>query len=311
MSDPSWTGIGDKLDRLANTAKHRQTYSARTGKIDPATGLIATDPKYNSDPTRLYVRLGATQANPKGRGEVVVRNIGAAAVRSDVADIPVLVGYNKGGELKIVDSDDEAAALWAGDAANWLYQGDDAPAALNRSILSVQNILDFKPVYDATNGGLYLYVYPGWANGVRWPGGSIDLSAYQTATASRKAPIVVGYDESTQALVAAAGSDFGLLVPPELMYANIAATWALGTFVNARPIAAVPISDTDTDFANEDIIDIRDLVAVGGGNNPSGSSGVEITRDALIPAGKAAFFVDSVTIAAGITLTVEGELYIL
>lgn len=263
MSD--WDALGRKFGQLLDTAQHRRKIKARTGRIDPSTGLVDEDPNvYDQDdlaiiPNRLWVRIGATRTNPKGRGQVAVWNWGK--VRTDKADLPVVLDYNDDNDLEIVGADAEAANAMLGAAGQAFYQPDPPPPELARNtLITRRSIMDFRPYRDPDLGGLYLYVHEGWYGGAKWNGGSILLTP--TATANKKAWVVVGFDESTGALVQALGTDYSLAYT-ELPESDIATTFAGATFANARPICAVPLANGATTFTNGSITDIRDITAVG------------------------------------------------
>lgn len=257
----TWNDIEAKLKRGRDTAKHATRQSGRTGKLND-DGTIHRNPIDGLPPNRIWVRLGATKANPAGRGQVAVWNIGTNAVSTTVADAPVEVDFNRAGELKIVDSDDEAADAFLGSAAPAAYNGPAKPPELSRDPFPARNILDFRPRLDAS-GGLWLWVEAGYYGENYWPGGRIDLSGELPATSNRKAWVGVGYDPATNALVAVTGPERSLAYT---MLKSEAAALAFGTGV--EPIAAVPLTDTSTSFTNTDIEDLRRWL---GGSSGSGS----------------------------------------
>jgi hypothetical protein len=261
MSDADWNAIGDKLRRLKNPDEE----DGRTGYINPSTGECYDDPCVGlASRRRVWVRFGAKNKSDPGRGALPVWTNNRVSTHK--ADIPVVVKLNKKGQWQVEQGDNEAVDVMG--LPEGFFAGDPLPPELNSTALAVANLTDFKPIWDTVNGGLYVYVDPGWYNGSHWLGGSIDLAAYVTATASRKAWVVGGFDITTGALVAATSGNYYLseIPTPEV---GIATTFSGVTFNNAFAVFAVAIPNGATDNTGLTLVDIRGVV----GATLGGSSG--------------------------------------
>src|SRR5690606_20110876 len=148
-------------------------------------------------------------------------------------------------------------------------QGDGPPVEVNKTLISRRNIIDFRPRL-GDSGGLQMYVAPGRYRGKAWGGGNINLAPEVTATVGEQAVVVVGLHQHTGALVAATGNDIDAsdATHPDSEITDVLAT---STFDNARPIAAVWLDNGATTFTNSEIIDLRDLTAVGGAGSGTGT----------------------------------------
>src|SRR4051812_12797526 len=115
-----------KLRALLDGAKHRETFTARTGQLASDTTVNPDARVYDSDgnviPNRIHIRPGATSANPAGRGSTVAWNFGKVSKRK--ADLPVTVGYNKAGELEVLGAAAQEADTYLGASADGFYTSD-------------------------------------------------------------------------------------------------------------------------------------------------------------------------------------------
>ncbi len=243
----------------------------RTGKLDPSTGAPYPNPAVDLPANKIWVRVGATTRTDAGRELRVVKNLNAVTTLS--TDKPVLIWRNFDGEWEVFGLDPTYADRELGGAIA-AAQGDGPPVEVNKTLISRRNIIDFRPRL-GDSGGLQMYVAPGRYRGKAWDGGNINLAPYVTATAGKQAVVVVGFDEDTGALVAATGNDIDASddTHPDSEITDVLAT---STFDNARPIAAVWLDNGATAFTNSEIIDLRDLTAVGEAGSGTGTDSTAI-----------------------------------
>lgn len=241
---------------VARLSQFDKRVTGRTGAMNVSAGLVYDDPCLNAPTGKIWFREGANDKYDSGRAQYLVWHNGKVTrLRSDAV---VEVDYNRAGEREVVGAPAQESVLQYGDATSAIYaDADPPPPELNNTTLPVANLEDFKPIWDTVNGGLYIYIAPGrLPDGTYWPGGSIDASAYVTATANRKAWVVGGYDETTGVIVADTSTNYYLSQNPT-PESGIAATFAGATFADAFPLFAVAVPEGATTNAGLTLVDIR------------------------------------------------------
>jgi len=226
---------------------------ALTGRVDAA----GTD-----DPTSGLAAGYIWTHGESERPEVPALHVGRVSTRASNAQI--LIGNRvTDGALEVITLDGLLATLQYGGAIGAIA----TPTVPSELQPFGSKLREFYAIPDPDLGGLYLYVYPGWYDGAYWAGGRLLL--VPTATASMKAGVVVGFDETTGALVQALTADRSLAytAPPA---ADVATAWDTATFANARPVAVVWLANGATSIDTANVTDIRDLVATGGGSAAAG-----------------------------------------
>jgi hypothetical protein len=183
----------------------------RTGRIDPDTGKIDSDPTISLPGGYIWVRLAATLGNPNGRAQVPVLNIGRVTTRR--ADVAVTVAYNRKGQRVIKGADEEAARQLLGSlASSNFYSGDALPPELNTDPMPLRNLTN---LFGRISTAVTVEILPGWyvynRTRIWFAGGTIDLaSVISGLTASMKAPCIIAIDLSTGNLATLVGSEVGI-----------------------------------------------------------------------------------------------------
>jgi hypothetical protein len=257
MTDPEIQRLRKLFWQRARDVQYDTRVTGRTGVMNVSTGIVHDDPCLDAPTGMIWFRAGARNKYDPGRAQYLVWHKNKVTLlRSNAV---VEVDYDRAGDLVIVDTPALESALQYGDATTAIYpSADPPPPELNTMTLPVANLEDFKPVWDSVNGGLYIYVAPGWYNGHRWLGGSIDLAAYVTATASRKAWVVGVFDADTGAITAGTSDDYYLSQNPTPTDGIGAAIATLGV-TNRRNIFAVAVPNGATTSTGLSLVDIREI----------------------------------------------------
>lgn len=220
---------------------------------------------------------------------------------------PVLARRNKLTRgLEIFDIDPQAALDEYGEAASTLLVPDRA-GELVREVVPGRNLLPGR-LRLADAGGVWIHLEPFHyltsTGTVYFPGGDLDLTAYEPPTPNTWYWVKVGVDPATNAPVAVAGTAQSVLLPLE--ESQLAAI-SSGNYV---PCAGVKLRNAQTTIALEsDIADCRLwLTGLGSGaggivTQPNTISGTE-----TIVAGRNAVLAGDITVTG--SLTVDGTMAI-
>jgi hypothetical protein len=214
----------------------------------------------NGQPGFVYVRARYDD----GAGGVVVAYNGKVEARPD---LPVLMTMNETGVLTIVGVDyAQLDNYYEGGAAESTGVGphhhnlgsglEDLVEGLRfmpglvhcHKVAGVFGLLVYIEPFAYEYGGVLKY----------WPGGSLDLTSYRPATASKQAWVIIGVNPVTNAAAAKTGSEYALAVP--LRPADTSGI----DFSGRIPLAGIKLKNGQTtinNFAN--FCDLR-LYASGG-----------------------------------------------
>jgi hypothetical protein len=244
--------------KLAN-AKHINKQKGLTGYIDPETGVLNKNPRVNLPPNKIWVRVGAIDADDPGRMQIPVWNI-FPRVTTRRANRWVWIDKDPAGEWEVVSAPNAEADEQEGGAASATYpSADPPPPELNLQTNKTRNLYELQP-YSA--GGLTLRVRPGWVGDKYWDDTTtLDLSADQTATSDKKALIVGYFDTSGAALTlkTVTGIDYPLTQTLDAVTRAEITSLLAALTVNHAPVFALLLSDSATSFSVSDVMHFEEI----------------------------------------------------
>lgn len=120
----------------------------------------------------------------------------------------VLVERNVDGRWEIIGTDNEPAMQMFGIATPDVYNPDET-GALDKSLRSTFNLKEGRG-RALDNGSMFIYIDPFQYDGGYFPGGALDLTAFQPGTASTQAWVVVAIDPSDNSLDGFTGTEYSL-----------------------------------------------------------------------------------------------------
>lgn len=239
--------------------QHEDVYGVRavTGRLQ-SDGRTYGNPSESGQPNKIWV------TRKDNRQEQLVWNNGRFIVNKRFSGTPVRIGRNDVGEWELIGGDTQDADTFHGSASSTALSAQPN-LNLAGAPITLVNLTELKPYLDPL-GGLLIRALPGWLpDGKYWlDDAAYDMTSDVTATTGYSAYVVVGVDLDTDTWVAETTTDRIALTTWPSLAADVEAVLQSAAWLNVYPIAAVPLTDGDTTFANGDIINLRAL---------SGSSG--------------------------------------
>lgn len=267
-----------------------------TGYIDPATGVLASDPTTGLDPGYIWLHSEYGRANTRAI---------IGAVRSDLAGARVVTGINRGGERVAIRPvyDGENVSIWGANLPGLgvpVFPGQSVNTPLPSRLLMGGRVLQV----NRASPGLTVFVEAYPAGGLMTDDSAHSLSADAPAsTGFLWSVLFLDTDglvySATTALQASAGVKEALAV---------ADAYALPMPAGAYRLAAVSLyyGQTDILYSNSRFEDLRGFI------DPNDAGGQWVVNyTASIPAGLTAAIGRGVRVANNGSLTVDGALYIL
>lgn len=241
---------------------NRERRKVITGKVAISTGVVGNDPRVYTTSTGAYVdgtgkstgdallpnRIWVHDLN-KTKNEVVYNK-----QVQYVSNMTVEMELTDGGYWEVLGADVVEGTETFGSALSTVASPEQL-SEVNASTISARQ---FKPLRGriSQNGGLNMYVEPGWIHGQYWQGGEIDLTSAQSGIgSSKKAWVVISYDTVSRALNATAGSDNELFAT--MLVADIE---SIAIDSDNEPVAATVLNDTQTTIDASKIVDLRNFV---------------------------------------------------